>query len=429
MQRKGSSVYDQSFNKKTLARLFKKYDFIGIKTPAELDEFRESMLQKAMESAATGFEKATNPLVSFPLHGRQVFMLPNLEDELVIRQLCSNIKKISKATSRGRTQIVSNLRLLLEEGVPFRVYRLDIKSFYESFRRSNVIEKIGELAELSPLSKRLLHDLLECHAALGGTGIPRGLALSAALSEYLMRDFDHKASGHPEVFFFSRYVDDIIIITSAREDSITFIRQIENILPAGLRLNPTKRQIVEANERVNPKKPSDAALHLFKFDYLGYSFKISEPTKEKNKQTGDHHRTVVVDIAEKKITRFKTRISRSFFEFAKYGDWPLLRDRIKFLTKNFSVYNAKAGGKKIAGIFHSYPLASSNGEGITSLDDFLRNAILAKNGRIASLSSPKLTGSQKRQLLSNSFIEGHAKASFVYFSGSRLKQIQACWKN
>lgn len=138
---------------------------------------------------------------------------------------------------------------------------------------------------------------------------------------------------------------------------------------------------------------------------------------------------MAVDIAEKKINRFKTRISRSFYDFAKNGDWSLLRDRIKFLTNNFSVYNAKAGGKKIAGIFYSYPLASSDAAGIASLDIFLKNAILSNNGRIASLSSLKLTGANKRELLSNSFTTGHTKASFVYFSGSRLKQIQECWKN
>lgn len=424
-------MYDQSFNKKTLARVFQKLDFVGIKTSEELEAFRETMLNKALAVAASGFSKAANPLVSFPLHGRQVFMLPSLWDELVARQLCSNIKRTSKTASRGRAQIVSNLRLLIEEGVPFRVYRLDVKSFYESFKVSHVIAKVGELPVLSPLSKRLLHDLLGCHAALGGTGLPRGLALSAALSEYLMRDFDHKVIGHDDVFFFSRYVDDIIVVTSAREDAVVFVRQIENMLPSGLRLNPAKRQIEEAIDRVNPTKPTDATVHLFKFDYLGYSFRISEPVRDKNKgkQPGDQHRSVAVDIAEKKITRFKTRISRSFLDFSNTGDWLLLRDRIKFLTNNFSVYNAKAGGKKIAGIFYSYPLASSGAEGIASLDKFLRNAILSKNGRIASLSSAKLTGMQKRQLLSNSFAEGHAKASFVHFSGSRLKQIQECWKN
>ena len=422
-------MYDQSFNKKTLARVFHKHDFVDIKPPASLDAFRESMLGKAMASATSGFKKTANPLVSFPLNGRQIFMFHSLWDELVARKLCFNLKKTSKVAMRGRSQIVSNLRLLLEEGVPFRVYRLDVKSFYESFRVTHVTSRVNAITELSPQSKRLIHDLLACHAALGGAGIPRGLALSAALADYLMQDFDRKLNGHPDVFFFSRYVDDIIVITSTREDSNIFVRQLANMLPPGLSLNPTKKQIVEAKDRVNPPKNSDAIKHLFDFDYLGYSFTISEPQRDKNKKNGEHHRAVIVDIAVKKRVRFKTRISRSFLDFAKNGDWLLLRDRIKFLTKNFSVYNAKAGGKKIAGIFHSYPLASSDSDGMAELDGFLRNAILSKRGRISSLTSSKLTATQKRELLSHRFSDGHSKVSFVYFSGQRLKHIQECWKN
>lgn len=424
-----TTVYDQSFNKRTLARVFQKTDFVGIKTPADLEAFRENMLNKAVATATSGFVEIANPLVNFPLNGRQIFMFHSLWEEMVARKLCSNIKKTSKSTSRGRSQIVSNLCLLLEEGVPFRVYRLDVKSFYESFSVAHILSKVGEIAELSPLSKRLMHDLLACHAALGGAGLPRGLSLSAALSDHLMQDFDHQVNGHSEVFFFSRYVDDIIVVTSGREDATIFVRKLEEMLPPELHLNPAKRQVVEAKERVNPTKPSDAAVHLFRFDYLGYSFQISEPVKEKNKSHGEYRRTVVVDLAEKKRIRFKTRISRSFLDFAKTGDWFLLRDRIKFLTKNFSVYNAKAGGKKVAGIFHSYPLASSDVEGMMALDRFLKNSILSKSGRISSRSSSKLTAAKKRELLSNSFADGHSKVSFVYFSGSRLKQIQECWKN
>ncbi len=357
-------------------------------------------------------------------------MFHNLWDEMVARKLCSNIKNTTRATSQARSNIVSNLYLLLQEGVPYRVYRLDIKSFYESFVTADVISKVNELRELSPLSKKLTQELFACHADLGGTGVPRGLSLSAVLSDYLMRDFDHWVRSHSDVFFYSRFVDDIIVVTSTREDSSTFIRQLEGSLPPGLRLNPAKKQISEAEDRVNPTKPTDATVHLFQFDYLGYSFRIDEPAKDKkHKSSGDQHRSVAIDIAKKKVSRFKTRISRSFLDFSRTGDWPLLRDRIKYLTKNFSVYNKKAGGKKIAGIFHSYPLASSQAEGLKALDLFLKNAVLSKTGRISSLSAPKLTGTQKRELLSNSFVVGHANASFVHFAGVRIKQIQACWKN
>ena len=42
-------MYDQSFNKKTLARVFQKLDFVGIKTSEELEAFRETMLNKAID--------------------------------------------------------------------------------------------------------------------------------------------------------------------------------------------------------------------------------------------------------------------------------------------------------------------------------------------------------------------------------------------
>lgn len=275
-----------------------------------------------------------------------------------------------------------------------------------------------------------MHHLLTCHTPIGGTGLPRGLSLSATLSDLLMQSFDGEIQAHDEVFFYSRYVDDIMIITSSREESSKFIRSVEKALPRGLTLSPAKRQVVGASEKVAPTNPGAPAPTLFNFDYLGYAFHVREPVRQdKKKKPADYHRSVTVDIAARKIMRFKMRISRAFLDFSKTGDWPLLKDRIKFLTKNFSVYNAKAGGKKIAGIYHSYPLVTNDADGLKNLDHFLRNATLSKSGRTSSLSSTKLTASQKREILSHSFARGHANRAFVHFSGERLKQIQEIWKN
>ena len=422
-------MYDQSFCIKTLERVLQKRDFFGITTPAAQKAFRDDVLSKAVISAKSNFGKPSIHLIKFPLNGRTIFSLPNLSDELVARKLCENIKRAKKVTTSGRSQIVSNLRLLLEEGVPYRTYRLDIKSFYESFKQPDVLFAVNELSRLSPQSKNLLTGLLSCHTHMGGQGIPRGLSLSAALSDLLMQDFDLEVQSAGDVFFYSRYVDDIIVVTSSREDPLIFIKWIEKKLPIGLQLNPTKKQIVSAPNRVSPTKATETITELFKFDYLGYAFLVDEPVKDSQTRPGDHRRSVTVDIAHKKIKRFKTRISRSFFEFSRTGDWSLLKDRVKFLTKNFSVYNVKAGGKKIAGIFHSYPLTSENAEGLRVLDDFLRNAILSKNGRISAMSSPKLKAQQKRELLAHSFVRGHKEKSFVHFSGMRIHEIQSCWIN
>jgi len=244
-----------------------------------------------------------------------------------------------------------------------------------------------------------------------------------------MYEFDQGMQSNCDVFFYSRYVDDIIVITSSREDVPTFIRAVEKLLPPGLTLNQTKRQIVTALDKVNPRKASDPISSLFSFDYLGYAFLVREPVKDQKKKPHDHYRTVTVDVAAKKVGRLKTRISRSFLDFSRTGDFELLKERIKFLTKNFSVYNAKAGGKKLAGIFHSYPIVSNDAKGLQILDDFLRNAVLSKSGRIFSRSSLMLTAQQKREILTQSFVKGHATKSFVYFSGPRLKKIQECCKN
>ena len=112
---------------------------------------------------------------------------------------------------------------------------------------------------------------------MGGTGVPRGLALSAILSNLMMQVFDKSIQSHEETFYYSRYVDDIVIVTSARETAERFVAQVKNSLPRGLGLNPNKRQIVDAEGRVKPSKSSDPKITLFEFDYLGYRFLISEP--------------------------------------------------------------------------------------------------------------------------------------------------------
>ncbi|MCL8342603.1 hypothetical protein M9Y85_25255, partial [Pseudomonas mosselii] len=177
------------------------------------------------------------------------------------------------------------------------------------------------------------------------------------------------------------------------------------------------------------KESSAIAPNLLQFDYLGYQFLVKNPTKQEAGKTkdGELYRKVHVDIARKKIKRMKTRIVRSFLSYAKSNDWGLLRDRVAFLTQNFSVYNPKAGGKKIAGIYHSYPLVSEGAAGLKELDRFLRNAVLSKNGRVFPITNAMLSAHQKRQLLTRSFAKGHSSRSFIHFSATRISQIQSCW--
>lgn len=422
-------MHDQSFCRKTLERVLRKHEFRNVPV-ASHKAFREAILSDAATSAATCFNAPNNPLKNFPLRGKLIYRLVGPQDELVLRQLVRNVKRCMPRAGEGRSQIVTNLRLLLAEGVPYRVYRLDVRSFYESFQRQDTLKVLHDLRNLSPQSKTLIETLLNSHTAMGGLGIPRGLSLSAVLSDLLMNQFDHLIRSGEDTFYYSRYVDDIIIMTSARENKAEFVTWIKNSLPPGLSLNPNKREVVEDLSKVAKIKGS-CAPPIFSFDYLGYAFTVSNPTTVEagSKKSGELNRTVSIDIASRKIKKFKTRIVRAFLDFGKAGDWDLLRDRIAYLTQNFSVYNPKAGGKKLAGIYHSYPLVNAESGALLVLDCYLRNAVLARTGRVFSKSAPLLSGKQKRHLLSSSFVRGHASQSFIHFSGHRISDIQRCWEN
>lgn len=422
------NMYDQSFSKKTLARVIQKRDFNHVPVPMR-DAFREALLDRALASALSNFNSPNPPLATFPLFSKSVYHLSKLEDELVARKLTQNLRRFVSSSAEGRSQIVKNLALLLGEGVPYRVYRLDVRSFYESFQKSEVIRELQQLRHLSSQSKSLIETLLNSHANMGGAGVPRGLSLSAMLSNHLMREFDRSIQSHEETFYYSRYVDDIVTVTSGRETAERFVAQVKHSLPKGLGLNPNKRQIVDAEGRVKPLKATDPKVPLFDFEYLGYRFLISEPVKQSNVSAGDHHRDVIVDIGLSKVKKLKTRIVRSFIEFSRNGDWDLLRDRIAFLTQNFSVHNPKAGDKRLAGIFHSYPLLTDAAAALQELDRFLRNAILSRTGRTFTSGTTSLNASKRKKLLTYSFVRGHAHKVFVHFHSTRISEIQRCWVN
>lgn len=420
---------DQSFCSKTLERVLRKSDF-DHRIPEELRaSLRALHISDAVSSADTSFQKPSNPLGKFPLKGKQIYRFVRLSDELVARKLCENLKLLLRKSYRGRAQIVECLELLLQEGVPFRVYRLDIKGFYESFDSNFVRTSIQRLVHLSPHSKTLLLSLLESHISIGGTGVPRGLSLGAVLSEIFMRPFDIQVIEAPHVYFYARYVDDIVAITSGRETQDDFLDWLRQKLPKGLILNSWKEQIRTVPRRVSPIKPAMSALELLKFDYLGYEFAVSEPVHDsKIKQAGGHFRQVTIDISEKKVKKIKTRMVRAFVDYLKSRDWALLRDRLKFLRQNYYVRDPKMGGKKLAGIYHSYPQISGEAKALRELDQFLRNAVLSRKGRVFSELAIRLNGRQKRELLSQSFASGHSGKTFVYFSGDRIHELQKCWK-
>jgi hypothetical protein len=414
----------QAFSKRGMERSIRKSDFRKIPKAAQ-EAHRTDLILASMLAAKTRFSAPSNPLSKFTLRGNAVFKLGKQGDQLVERKLAKNLRVASGVQPLGRSVIVENLKMLLKEGVPFRVYRLDIRKFYESFDKVAVLEEMEKIVRLSPHSKRLIKTLLERHSELGGAGVPRGLPISAVLTETMMRHFDAKMHNAPHVFFYARYVDDIVVITSGEEMTQEFLASVKQFLPSGLKLNYDKftvsRKIGPLVEVKNNTRPKDI---VAKFEYLGYKFTTSNPFK---KSQTSSYRSVEVDVADKKIKKYKLRLSRAFYEYVRTKDHELLRDRVKYLSNNFSVFNIHIRKKKLAGIFHSYPLVQENAKSLGELDHYLRGLVLSSHGRLGKKLSTLLTGSMKRGLLANSFVKGHAKKTFIHFTPLRIHEINQCW--
>lgn len=411
----------QSFSINGLKKVVRKSDFQGV-LKDDQEEYRELLLENAYISAKENFPGLINPLSSFRLNGNLVFKLDEHYHRIIERKLTSNLRKAWGNHSVNRDDIIENLKSLLKEDVPFKIYRWDIKKFYESFDNKKIDTSISNSNKLSPKTKLLLNSVLKNHRAKGGTGCPRGLSISSVITDFLMVDFDYELKNHNDTFFYSRYVDDIIIITSGNEDSQLFQIFAKKNLPIGLVFNDLKSK---SSPKIGtaPKGKLQNDDIQYSFEYLGYKLGIKRKTDDRK------HRVVDIDISDKKYIRYKHRISRAFYEFSKDSDEDLLIDRIRYLTNNFKVFNPNIERSKLSGIYYNYPAICGDSKNIVSLDNFLKTLTISKKGRLGKIVGTKMTTSLKSKILSNSFIKGHNEKIFVHFTSRRISQIKKCWNH
>lgn len=417
-------MFDQSFNQVSISRMLRKSDFLS-DPRLRSQSIKAQKIAAAIERARQGFSGITF-LSETQVKKKTIYRVENFSDELVLRKINTNIKKFIKTPNTSRDTIIASIKSLLSEGVAYRVYRLDIKSYYESFNTEEVTSTIASTPKLSLLTKKMVKEILTQHTSNGGLGIPRGLALSATLSEAMMLAFDKKIRELPEVFFYSRYVDDIIIITSGNESEENFKKSASKLLPNGLNLNEHKTRACLAQNDVQPYKntqPPPAA--VLTFEFLGYQFTVYEPLKSNDRSP---FRVVNLDIAESKVKKIKTRMTRALISYCNNRNFGLLEARFKHLTSNFSVLDADRERKRLAGIFYNYHrIDIESSKAIKQLDSYLKKTALSGHGTVFDDFFCKTTVAQRRRLLKFSFERGFREKTFIHFSQENLKLLQECW--
>lgn len=403
----------QNFNYQELSKYIKKGEL-----------FRENLELEFVENEISLIEnKILNETFEFDIKfNDEYYYLENISQKLLLRKLNDNIKRIYKDEQANRKFIIQQVKTLLNENAPFWIIKTDIKAFYESINRERIFRKLKNDAMLSYHSISLLGKIFKNQNINSLTGLPRGLSISSTLSEIYMRNFDKSIQRHKDVYFFARFVDDIIIFLNNKGSALDLFDNLNSIISnekLSLCINDDKTELIDGiNFKILKKgynrKPIDNSI-----EYLGYKFYL-------NKSENRTDNKLQISIADKKVKKIKTRIVKSYVDFTKTNDFELLKKRIKFLTGNYGISKSNDGSILKAGIFYNYTHIN-NLEILKDLNIFHKKIIYSKKGTLGNKLNLKLSSIERNILKKHCFIAGFRNKTFNSFSYVEMGQIIKCW--
>lgn len=410
-------MYDSSIRPETLLAELARYDRRVYK-----ELITEAGVAEAVSSALTiahgGFAGLT--LDVYRVKKKIAYHVSDLPHNLLLRKLNRNLRIATLVKQSDRDTIVKRLVSLLEEGVQHRVYKFDIKNFFETLPHAHLRSLIGQDRRITRHSERLISDFLARCDALALPGVPRGVALSATLAEISLLEFDKHTRARPDVYFYARYVDDILVMTNGHEDAEAFRRDIESHLPHGVQFNPRKSQhswFVEKGPGSTPPVKQGT------FDFLGYQISYYSSQRQNNRVA----RMVDVDLSTKKVKRIKTRLVRSALAYIDERNVGDLEQRIRILSGNYNIIEFDTKKIRNVGLYCNYRRVAPSSGTLKFIDTFYRQLITGNAGPVSQRLAAALTDGNKASLLKYSFAHSFSKRTFYAIPFDDLARLTACW--
>lgn len=261
-------------------------------------------------------------------------------------------------------------------------------------------------------------------------GLPRGLSISATLSELALQGVDKKIREKEGVFLYERFVDDIIIITDTDIPAKTSRQILDEQLPTGLRIHKTGS---EKTYFGNISKPSDSKKGKNKtFNYLGYNYTSTEKNHQSDEFLKIRRRKVNIDISPKKTQKIKKRIIKSFTSYIASNtttpkDYDLLIMRLKFLSGNYYLRNLSSANDVKSGIYYNYRLINQEKQ-LEQLDRFLKSLLFYQGTNLSKRIQSAIPIDKRREIAHFSFKEGYRQKRFHKFSYLDLLRIKRAWQ-
>ena len=225
-----------------------------------------------------------------------------------------------------------------------------------------------------------------------------------------MRDIDEKIKALPQVIYYARYVDDIIVIfmPSIMTDDNDYKSMVKCILLSkGLTMNESdcKTKLVDLSDRSKNT--------YYDFDYLGYRF-ISGC--ENNK-----YLPLILTISTKKRSKYVRKLYKAFTLYlfkSKQNEKKarkIIVKRINFITSNVKLVNNKKN--VLTGIFYSNSMINTKRD-LEKIDRFYQYL----------LKKLPIPITLKRRLESKySFVSGFDSSQVKRFKETELSLITQGW--
>ena len=364
------------------------------------------------------------------IKSKNVYMINSIEKSLILRLLSNNIKSCYNISVKSREQIVTNLISFLRESSPYHIHRFDIESFYESIDRESLFKKIKDDGILSKKSIILLRLFFQELTNKSIPGLPRGLRLSAILSEFALKYIDLGIRSTDGVFVYERFVDDIILITDTNIQKKDGRAILEDKLPSNLKLHAinSKKTYFGRVAKPNDKEVSKENI----FSYLGYCYTVTEKNHVSENFLKIKRRDVGIDISSEKIRKLKNRLIKSFMSYVTSGlkskkDYDMLIKRLKFLTGNYYLYNISTISNVKSGIYYNYKLINQKKQ-INRLDEFLKSLLFCRKSRLSLRIQNAVPIEKRRELAFFSFNKGHSQRVFYKFNYVDFSEIKKVWQ-
>jgi len=367
------------------------------------DNLDKESVQELTNKIAIDFASNNQQVVNIiqsSIKGKNIYISNSLYDSLSIRLTNLILKETLSISMQPRDREISQLwNIIKTEMKGVTIFRTDLKSFFESLPFEDILIDLENNNYLSFTSINHLKNIMNFTCGNGDKGLPRGLAISSTLSEFAMQEFDKNIWREMNCIYYSRYVDDIVIITEKKN----LKDNVQSILPYKLELNTAKTKQVCIGD--------DSYI-----DYLGYSFNVKNITNSK--------------IALNKLNRLKTRIVLSLKDYTHNKNFNLLIDRLRFLSGNTVL--KIAGRKKPITVGIRYQYSKCNQKSILNqlkdIDTFYKKILYSRNYSLSRNLRNKLNYQQFKNLEIISFRSGYLKIITHKYSKERITKIKEVWR-